>query len=199
MIPIIQQPAPADFEQKVRKKGLAWLKKKNINVSLAKPPNVKLPDYWTACIPDLRAAYGSICAYVCIYIEEVVGSATVEHFKPKSLYPSLAFEWNNYLLVCGTMNGRKGDFEDVLNPFTLPANTFYLNLVDGEIRPNPNLSNTDTRAALDTIQRLKLNHPECKKLRLCYWQKFAAGTITLTELQEKSPFVYLEAQRQGLL
>jgi uncharacterized protein (TIGR02646 family) len=197
VIPITQKAKPDDFDTRVQKKGLDWLKKRQISPNQPLPPKTELPDYWTTCIPDLRAAYNHICAYVCIHIEEVTGSATVEHFKPKSLYPGLAYTWDNYLLVCGTMNGRKGDYEDVLNPFSLEANTFFLNLVDGSIRPNPDLPNTE--AAQLTIKRLGLDNPECRKLRLRYWEKYRSKKIVESELLEMSPFAYLEAQRQNLL
>lgn len=197
MIPISLQAEPRDFQSKVRQKGLNWFAIKGLDAQNPLPPKTKLPDYWTDCIPDLRSAYDNICAYVCIHIEEVTGSATVEHFKPKSLYPSLAYEWSNYLLVCGVMNGRKSDFEDVLNPFSLEPETFFLNLTDGKIRVNP--QSKHQAEAISTIERLQLNAPECKKLRLKYWNLFRAKKIAQDVLQDYSPFVYLEAQRQGLL
>jgi hypothetical protein len=33
----------------------------------------------------------------------------VEHFKPKALFPSLAYEWTNYFLGCPGCNGAKSD------------------------------------------------------------------------------------------
>jgi uncharacterized protein (TIGR02646 family) len=199
VIPIILQPEPQDFDVKVRQKGLDWFTSKGIDTDKPLPKGVKPSAFWTACIPELRVSYNHICAYVCIRIEEVTGFATVEHFKPKSKYPKLVYEWSNYLLVCGVMNGHKSDYEEVLDPFRLAPNTFWLNLMDGKIRPNPSLSDTDSKLALSTIKRLKLDKPECDKLRLHYWDKYVRGQIDKAMLQEYSPFVYLEAQRQGQL
>ncbi len=195
MIPILQQPEPSGFDQKVRQKGLTWFQGKQIDITKALPKKTEPENHWTACIPELRKAYNNICAYVCIYISPVTGSATVEHFKPKSKYPSLTYEWSNYLLVCGVMNGRKRDFEDVLSPFELEPETFYLDLFDGSIFPNPNTLHLE--AAKKTITRLQLNHPECKELRLSLWDEFLTLEISKTQLQKKSPFVYFEAQRQN--
>jgi uncharacterized protein (TIGR02646 family) len=199
VIPVVFQSAPSDFDVKVRKKGEAWLLARGIDTTKPLPPKTKLPAYWTSCIPDLRLAYRNVCAYMCIYIEEITGDATVEHFKPKSLYPKQIYEWDNYLLVCGTMNGRKSNFEDVLNPFLLAPNTFYLNLVDGRIFPSPSLTTLEQQAAQQTIDRLKLDNADARKLRLRYWKKFTTGKIAESELQELSPFAWLEAKRQGWL
>ena len=46
----------------------------------------------------------------CAYCETLINarrSQQVEHFKPKSLFPSLAYDWNNYFLACNGCNGAK--------------------------------------------------------------------------------------------
>lgn len=48
----------------------------------------------------------------CAYCETLINaqrSQQVEHFKPKSLFPSLAYEWDNYFLACDGCNGTKSD------------------------------------------------------------------------------------------
>jgi uncharacterized protein (TIGR02646 family) len=48
----------------------------------------------------------------CVYCEGPINApraAHVEHFKPKALFPSLAFEWTNYFLGCSGCNGAKSD------------------------------------------------------------------------------------------
>jgi uncharacterized protein (TIGR02646 family) len=48
----------------------------------------------------------------CVYCEAPINApraAHVEHFKPKSLFPSLAYEWTNYFLGCSGCNGAKND------------------------------------------------------------------------------------------
>lgn len=48
------------------------------------------------------------------------GNIEVEHFKPKSLYPDLAFDWDNFLPVCRKCNGSKSAHdtgkEPIINP-----------------------------------------------------------------------------------
>ncbi len=199
MIPIQLQPEPSDFDQKVRAKGLAWMARKRINIKKPKPKNIELEPYWRDCLPDLRAAYKSVCAYVCILVEEVTGHATVEHFVPSSQRPDLAYEWSNYRFVSGMMNGRKSNFKDVLDPFSMSEHTFFLDFLSGEIFVNPELPVRQKLRAEKTIQRLKLYDAACCRVRLKYWNKFVKGVIVESELQERSPFVWLEAKRQGWL
>jgi uncharacterized protein (TIGR02646 family) len=48
----------------------------------------------------------------CVYCEWPINApraAHVEHFKPKALFPSLAYEWTNYFLGCPGCNGAKSD------------------------------------------------------------------------------------------
>ena len=48
----------------------------------------------------------------CVYCEVPINApraAHVEHFKPKALFPSLAYEWSNYFLGCPGCNGAKSD------------------------------------------------------------------------------------------
>ncbi len=48
----------------------------------------------------------------CVYCETPINAprgAHVDHFKPKALFPSLAYEWTNYFLGCPGCNGAKGD------------------------------------------------------------------------------------------
>ena len=48
------------------------------------------------------------CAY-CETLIDARRSQQVEHFKPKSLFPSLAYDWSNYFLTCNGCNGAKLD------------------------------------------------------------------------------------------
>src|ERR1700712_1427446 len=53
-----------------------------------------------------------MCHQKCAYCESVVAAkrtGAVEHFKPKSLFPSLVYDCGNYFLGCGGCNGAKSD------------------------------------------------------------------------------------------
>ena len=199
MIPVKPKPEPSSFDAQVRQKGLRWIQESGLDSAQPVPIGKQVKPLWQVCLPELLEAYGRICAYVCIYIEEVTGSATVEHFVPKSRRLDLAYEWSNYRLVCGAMNGSKSNFEDVLDPFTLKKGTFQLNLVSGAILVNTKLTIPLKTKALETVSRLKLDSPKCRRLRLRYFDKYIQQQIDAGYLQEQAPFVYLEMKRQKLL
>jgi uncharacterized protein (TIGR02646 family) len=199
LIPVAPQPEPADFDKNVRKPGLKWIAKSGLDLLKPIPGGTKIPSYWTKNLPELRRVYGGICAYVCVYIELVTGSPSVEHFVPKSKALNQAYEWDNYRLACTKINSRKRDFLDVLDPFTLAVGWFELNLLDGSIFPNTALTALQRKKVQQTIDRLKLDDAECRELRLAYFNDFLAKEISGAYFKKRSPFVWLEAQRQGML
>ncbi len=50
----------------------------------------------------------------CMYCEDAPADE-VEHFRPKDLYPELAFAWDNYLYACGPCNGPKNNQFSVIS------------------------------------------------------------------------------------
>ncbi len=199
MIPVAPQPEPPGFDVNVRQPGVRWLARKGIDAQQPIPAGVTLESYWTWCLPELRSAYQSICAYVCVYVELVVGNATVEHFVPKAQRIDLAYEWSNYRFICGTMNGRKSDFTDVLDPFTLADSPFELNFGDFRISVRSGLDMRMATVAESTIARLKLNGADCRKLRENHYNEYLVGDISEVKFRRESPFVHAEAVRLNML
>lgn len=192
MIPISLQLEPDNFDRNVRQKGAKWLQENTIFS--------ELPSYWQKCLDDLYIAYDGVCAYYAIKIDEISGHRTVDHFKPKAKYPHLAYEWDNYRFACGSANSKKRDFEDVLDPFSLPDNLFYIHFGTGEVLINPQMDNEITQNAERTINRLSLNDNRLKNRRkkdfLRYYQE---KSISLDELKQQNPFVWAEILRQDLV
>ncbi|WP_324562806.1 hypothetical protein [Plasticicumulans sp.] len=200
MIPVAAQPEPADFDRRVRQPGLAFLAGQGITHSA--PSELRWKDHWRHCLVHLHAAYDGICAFLGVYIEPVTGARTVEHFRPKRTHPQLAYEWSNYRLVCNTLNGRKGDHEDVLDPFTLAPDTFCIEFTSGRIYPDPVLEAREPvtfAAAEATIRRLRLDDAECRGVRTAHFGDYLAGDVSADFLRRHSPFVWYELRRQGLL
>lgn len=206
MIPVKPKPEPTTFNARVRQKGERWLREQGIDLHRPLPVGTSPEPYWRACIPDLHAAYWGICAYLCVYIELTVGGTSTDHFVAKSVDPKRIYEWSNYRLACTTMNSRKCDYDDVLDPFELKSDTFHLNLASGAIYPNPKLKKRDLARAVATIERLELDDAECRQLRKRRWAdyvKLAAPkkqrVAAEKHLRKYSPFVWTEAKRQKLL
>jgi uncharacterized protein (TIGR02646 family) len=199
LIPVKPQPEPKNFKKDVGKPGSDWIEKSRLDPLKPVPKGTKIPNYWTKTLPELRRVYDGVCAYVCAYIELVTGSPSVEHCVPKSKALNQVYEWNNYRLACTKINSRKRDFLDLLDPLTVGEGWFQLNLLDGSIFPNPALTVAQRKKVQQTIDRLKLDDAECRELRLKYLNDFLTKDISSNYFKSHSPFVWLEAQRQGWL
>ena len=194
MIPVAVRPEPTMFAAMVRGPGLAFL---------AGTPNPTTRQwssrsYWTRCLGELRDAYQGICAYSCHWIPNTDGRS-VEHFRPKRLHPALAYEWANYRLVFGVLNGCKGDYEDVLDPFAVQAGWFVIEFPTLLVKPGTALDPVTIAAVLRTCERLKLNDEDkCLKDRLHWLRAYCEGQINWAFLQRMAPFLAAELTRQGL-
>ncbi len=214
MIRVNPAPEPADFDRKVRQPGLsaiAELVGEKPLVSRHGPRRKKcanrredilpseFPTYWTEVIEDLLLAYHRICAYVSVYIEPVVGVATVDHMIPKSSAWANVYEWRNYRLACPLMNSRKGVVSTVLDPFEIEDRWFALDLVSFQVVPGAGLATPIMRSVTDSIDRLCLNGQNCLRLRKDYAVSYWEADISFTYLKRRAPFVAKELRRQNRL
>lgn len=199
MIPVTPQPEPATFEAKVRSKGLAHLAKKGIELDQPLPSGTELAPYWRDCLSDLYQAYSGVCAYLGIHFERITGAASTDHFVAKSADARQAYEWSNFRLACSTMNSRKGTYSTVMDPFDVQNDWFYLELVTGHMYANPALDAQTHDAVENTIKTLKLDDADCREVRVRHFDGYIQGEYVAQYLKRISPFVWYEANRQGLL
>lgn len=195
MIRVEQQPAPADFDATVRQRGRRFLR---INPHPTARELSRRP-YWQSAKRSLYEAYAGVCAYTCHWISWDTGSHTVEHFVPKSVAPQLAYEWSNFRLVCGRMNGRKGRHQDVLDPFGLDNGVFWLHFPSLQVSPSDDLPRLLKDRAWSTINRLALNDETCCVSRLAYVTEYCTGDVTLDHLRRRAPFLHREITRQRVV
>ncbi|MDD3417848.1 MAG: hypothetical protein PHY47_28315 [Lachnospiraceae bacterium] len=88
--------------------------------------------------PDIKKLLFDSSYQKCAFCEAKPaesGNIEVEHFKPKSLYPQLAFCWENFLPVCRKCNDCKNDFDTgndpIINPvIDNPEDRFTYNSLD---------------------------------------------------------------------
>ena len=191
MIPITPQPEPPDFDSQVRSLGEDFLRVD------PHPESWKGREYWRKCIPALRTAYGAVCAYCAHWIPCDTGTSTVDHFIPKSEDPDQAYEWDNFRLASLRMNARKGISRDVLDPFSLEAETLILEFPSLMVRPNPSLDAGLTEQAQASIHQLKLNDTVCLESRLHWLEGYYEGEVRIDRLRRRAPFIAYEVERQG--
>ena len=75
---------------------------------------------------DIKATLFESSLQKCAFCESKPaesGNIEVEHFAPKSKYPDLAFEWNNFLPACRKCNGSKDAHDTVECPIINPYET----------------------------------------------------------------------------
>lgn len=60
------------------------------------------------------------CSF-CECVPSEGGNLEVEHFAPKSIYPELAFEWDNLLPACSKCNQSKTNHDTIKKPILNPA------------------------------------------------------------------------------
>lgn len=196
MIPIQPQPEPPHFRERVQQPGHNFL---------VKNPNPTTRDwsvhnYWIRVANDLYKAYSGICAYSCHWIPPDTGSKSVEHFKPKKKYPHDAYRWENFRLVSGNLNGRKGDYEDVLDPFTLSDGWFALDFPSLLVHPGKNLLPVEKEQVIKTIKRLRLNDEgTCLQARMNWVRDYITVPFPFSHLEKKAPFIAYELKRQHMI
>jgi len=199
MIHVNAQAEPTRFDAEVRQKGIAYLRRKDIALDKPVPARTTIEPYWRNCLDDLYSSYQGTCAYLAVFFERVTGGGSVDHFVAKSKRADLAYEWSNYRLACTTMNSRKRKYEGVLDPFDIEDGWFHLELVSGRIFPNPDLDPARQMEVQATIDRLGLDDAGNREMRARHYQDYRERHYTETFLKRRSPFVYSEAARQGLL
>jgi hypothetical protein len=196
VIPIRLQPEPSTFDQLVREKGKLFL----INFSISNPSTKQWEkkDYWKYSRKDLYDAYDGICAYSAHWIP-FTDNPNIDHYIPKSVRPDLAYEWNNYRLSCSYANSLKKDFQDVLDPFQICNDMFFLDFPSLLVIANSALTEERKKSVEETRDRLKLNDDRYVNVRSRWLELYCTEDLRLTGLKKNAPFIAYELERQNLI
>lgn len=196
MIRVNMKAEPDSFDLCVRQPGNRFLG----NTPAPTAKEFEKHPYWRSILRELREAYNSVCAYCSFYVPPATGVDTVEHFKPKSKHPNLAYEWSNYRFVSHRLNSRKGARENVLDPFEIENGWFVIEFPSLLVKPAANLSNDVERRVEMSIAALGLNDPAtCLQQREDYTEDYCKQFVTYSYLQKDAPFLAAEIDRQGLV
>ena len=171
---------PADFHERARVPGTAWL---DTN------PDAKRPrDYWTPFKNVLAEGFGQLCAYSVMY--EPVG--TVDHFVSWHEDRSLAYEWGNYRYCAGWINSSKKNAlaADLLDPFEVEEGWFEIHLPSLQLRVSDTVPNRFRERAEHVLMRLHLRNDErVMRQRSEWYSLYRNGDITLKGLETKAPLI----------
>jgi len=118
---------------------------------------------------------------------------------PKSRYPQLAYEWDNYRLALPRINNHKGDSTDVIDPFIVQSGWFVMDFPSCLFKAGHGLPRLRVEQINKSIKVLKLNDDDCLvQERANIMFDFAKGDITLAFLKRRYPFLASEIVRQGI-
>jgi hypothetical protein len=212
MIPVQLQPEPASFDDVVRQKGLSAIDemvgrqarrphpgrvRNKIADREAEIPAKEFPPYWRDALDDLLLSYHRRCAFLALYIPHATGFASVDHMLPKSKHWDQVYEWNNYRLCAGSLNGIKSDMTGIIDPFDCQPGWFALEFVGFQVVLGDQVPNGGG-PEFDSTLRL-LNTKEARDAREQYFHSYSGGHVSIHRLEIEAPFVASEIQRQGLL
>jgi len=187
MIQFNPAPEPAEFDQKVRQPGNAWL--------IKNPDSKKRPrDYWSDFRSDLANGFNNLCGYSAMY--EPVG--TVDHYLCCKNHRDLTYEWSNYRYVSGWLNGSKKTFDNqVLDPFEVGDDWFEIILPSLQLVLTDKVPPAERTRAEFTLESLHLQNDErIMRPREEWYQMYLNGEITLKGLDKKAPLIARAVRKQ---
>lgn len=113
------------------------------------------------------------CAYTELPLNNQQTIIHLDHFRKKSIYPNLRFDWNNLFAAVKDHRfgaGYKDNIVDgknagqiycqVLSPLTSELNAYFHYATNGEIEPKSGLTEDDKSRAEKTIELFNLNESE---------------------------------------
>ena len=175
-------PEPGGVEVYARQFTQGWIE--YFGDRVGERPN---DSYWREFRELLGSRSGNICWYCerrCLRGADNVGMVpTVDHFRPLSRFPALAYQWSNWIFSCRRCNGEnKGDkwpdsgYVDPCAPDEeeRPEQYFDYDADTGEIIPMPGLPSEAREIALRTIDDLGLNKLDVRFYRLDWTRRFIA-------------------------
>lgn len=139
-------------------------------------------------LPLLSAMTQQHCSFCDSFPMGEIIPNTIEHFRPKSSFPHLAYEWTNLYLCCGNCQEKNENYSPLLlQPDAANYNFhdyFSYNFRTGELEPNLASSTNRQDRAAKTIELYKLNEfgrPQSRKRELDKYtscQKNPVNTLT---------------------
>jgi hypothetical protein len=194
MIPVDLFDEPKNFDELVRIPGNRFL------LSCPNPSTAEFNkhNYWVNILPDARRLYKGICNYCATWIPASTGGHSIDHFKNKSQYPELAYEWHNYRYASPKFNAKKGQYV-IIDPIGLIPNSFVLNFANFHVEVNDSIADlAHANLCEATINILGLNEDEALITeRSNYVLGYQIGEYSFDYLKKQAPFIAIEIERQG--
>ncbi len=190
---------PSNYETDVKTPGEDFLRL-NSNPSHR---DWKRHNYWSKIHTDLYELNSGLCQYCASWSPRSSSSnssnkhTSVDHFLPKNKYAHLAFEWSNYRLCRVRLNNYKSDFEDVLDPYAISNEWFFLDFSSFLIKPLAGINDEKKTQIINCISRLRLNRDnDYVNERISVIKEYTLGRFNFDFIQEKYPFIAYQIRIQ---
>ena len=184
-------PAPAGVSHYVSTYTHLWVR--YFQQGVGGPPNQH--NYWTVFAADLRRRFHEKCGY-CEQRFEAAGELqpTVDHFRPRSRFPHLVYEWDNWVSSCQRCNFTKADqwpdtgYVDPCAADLLerPEEQFDYVPLTGEIVPKAGLTDSARRKAESTIDDIGLNETRLRESRFTLIRSFIQDLLLAAPGSDRS-------------
>ena len=149
------------------------------------------------------------CERRCESASETGGrAATLDHFKPRSLFPELVYDWSNWIFSCLRCNRDNKEDKWPDNGYVDPAaieaqerpdRYFDYDALTHEIIPKNDLSGDERKRAVDTIGDLGLNKVDVLSSRQDWMQRFIENMRQFPEMERAAFAEYLESEPHEFL
>ena len=186
MIRFAPVPCPAEFEERCRRVGLAWLAEH--------PEAVRPKDFWSPFKSQLATGFGDLCAYSCMY--EPVG--TIDHYLSTKNHRERAYDWDNYRFASPWINSSKRTADDaVLDPFQVGDDWFEILLPSLQLVLTSAVPEEHRARAASTLERLHLRDDErVIRQRRMWYRMYQEKALTLEGLRRKAPLIARAVEKQ---
>ena len=155
--------------------------------------------YWQDYRADLGAQSNNICWYCeqqCYAAADAGGRApTVDHFRPLSESPRLAYAWSNWVFSCRRCNSENKQDRwpetGYIDPCAAtvaerPEQYFDYDADTGSIIPRNDISDLAQRKAQHTIDDLGLNKLDLRFYRLDWTRRFREDLLSLPPSEQQA-------------
>lgn len=156
------------------------------------------------CYQAIRQELSKMTHAHCAFCDGGIGTEsrkTIEHFRPKSQFPELAYHWDNLFPCCDVCQSTKGEkfSTDLLKPDEADYkfdDYFIANYKTGALEPSPHVDQIMQQRAKITIQLYGLNSPERNKARLREFEHFNCHLTAVIDDYNYRFFIKTEARQR---
>lgn len=155
-----------------------------------------LVNHWRDFRDELSDRFLGKCGYCERLCDGPASESTVDHFRPRSKFPELTYEWTNWVFCCARCNREKDNrWPDTgyIDPCAIPVDErpeVYLDVDDrtGEVIAKHGLTDAGRKKAQNTIEDIGLNSLDLRYFRIGWIRQFTAALSVLPD-PEREAFV----------